>query len=325
MTGSAETRTGRSAATALPSSFHRCKHTLFRNNGDRTFTDVTVAAGLARADGHGFAAVAADLDGDGKTDLYVANDQDPHFLYLNNGNGTFRDVSEDSGAAYDIEGRTQAGMGVDAEDVDGDGRPELFVTNFDNEYNTLYRNLGRGYFVDATASFGLAADSVPYISWGCALADLDNDGWPDAVVANAEIDDNAESLGKTLSYEQPPLLHHNLAGQRFRLANRGAGAYFEGRHLGHGLAIGDLDDDGDLDLVINHKDGPPAILRNDTPTPTTGFASCWSARAARVMRSGRASRSRLETASSAGSRKAGTASCLHTTPESSSGWDRPRL
>ena len=144
------------------------QHTLFRNNGDRTFTDVTVAAGLARADGHGFAAVAADLDGDGKTDLYVANDQDPRFLYLNNGNGTFRDVSEDSGAAYDIEGRTQAGMGVDAEDVDGDGRPELFVTNFDNEYNTLYRNLGKGYFVDATAGFGLAADSVPYISWGCA-------------------------------------------------------------------------------------------------------------------------------------------------------------
>jgi hypothetical protein len=157
-------------------------------------------------------------------------------------------------------------MGVDAEDVDGDGRPELFVTNFDNEYNTLYRNLGRGYFVDATASFGLAADSVPYISWECALADLDNDGWPDVVVANAEIDDNAESLGKTLSYEQPPLLHHNQAGKRFRLANRGAGAYFEGRHLGHGLAIGDLDDDGDLDLVISHKDGPPAILRNDTPT-----------------------------------------------------------
>jgi hypothetical protein len=242
------------------------KHTLFRNNGDRTFTDVTDKAGLGRSDGHGFAAVAADLDGDGKTDLYVANDKDPHFLYLNNGDGTFRDASEDSGAAYDIEGRAQSGMGVDAEDIDGDGRPELFVTNFANEYNTLYRNLGRATFLDMTANFGLAVDSLPWIGWGCILADLDNDGWPDAVVANAEVDDNAESLGKSISYAEPPLLHQNLAGRQFRLANRGAGAYFTGRHLGHGLAVGDLDDDGDLDLVISHKDGPPAILRNETPS-----------------------------------------------------------
>jgi hypothetical protein len=249
-----------------PSELKRVKHTLFRNNGDRTFTDVTDEAGLGRSDGHGFAALAADLDGDGKVDIYVANDRDPHFLYLNNGDGTFRDVSASSGAAFDIDGRAQAGMGVDAEDVDGDGRPELFVTNFADEYNTLYRNLGRGYFLDATANFGLAADSIPWIGWGCALADLDNDGWPDIVVANANIDDNAESLGRPLSYAEPPLLHRNLAGRRFRLSTSGAGAYFEGRHLGHGLAVGDLDNDGDLDLVISHKDGPPAILRNDTPS-----------------------------------------------------------
>jgi hypothetical protein len=242
------------------------KHTLFRNNGDRTFTDVTDEVGLGRSDGHGFAAVAADFNGDGKTDLYVANDRDPHFLYLNNGDGTFRDVSEESGAAYDIAGQTQAGMGVDAEDVDGDGRPDLFVTNFANEYNTLYRNLGRDVFLDETANFGLAVDSIPWTGWGCILADLDNDGWPDCLVANADVDDNAESGGKPVSYAQPPLLHHNLAGRKFRLANRGAGAYFAGSHLGHGLAVGDLDDDGDLDVVINHKDGPPAILRNDSPT-----------------------------------------------------------
>jgi hypothetical protein len=148
--------------------------------------------------------------------------------------------------------------------VDGDGRPEIFATHFENEYNTLYRNLGRGIFIDATAKFGLATDSLPWIGWGCVLADLDNDGWPDALVANANIDDNASTQGQPLSYEQPPLLHHNRDGRRFVLANQGAGAYFAGSHLGHGLAVGDLDDDGDLDVVIAHKDGPPAILRNDT-------------------------------------------------------------
>jgi hypothetical protein len=251
-----------------PKELPAVKPSLFRNNGDGTFTDVTDAAGVGRGDGHGFAAVAADLDGDGDTDLFVANDQDPHFLFLNNGDGTFRDASADGGAAYDAEGHTTAGMGADAEDVDGDGRPELFVTNFQDEYNTLYRNLGPGTFLDTTAHFGLAVDSLPWIGWGCALADLDNDGWPEAVVANAHIDDNAEPHGQPARYAQPPLLHRNLGGKRFRLASHGAGAYFETDHVAHGLAVGDLDDDGDLDLVFAHKDGPPALLRNDTPTAT---------------------------------------------------------
>ena len=248
-----------------PKELRTIPHFLYRNDGGGHFTEVAKAAGVGRDDGHGFAAVASDLDGDGKVDLYVTNDQDPNFLYLNNGDGTFRDATLDSGAGLNAEGRTSAGMGVDAEDVNGDGRPELFVTNFADEYNTLYRNLGGGNFLDATAMFGLAADSIPFIGWGCALADLDNDGWPDAFVANARIDDNVAPDGAVTGYDEPPLLHRNSDGRRFRRA-RGAGPYFATGHAGHGVAVGDLDDDGDLDLVVNHKDGPPAVLRNDTPT-----------------------------------------------------------
>ena len=242
------------------------KHILFRNNGDRTFTDVTDAARIGRTDGNGFGVVAADLNEDGLTDLYVANDNDPNFLFLNRGDGTFEDATLTSGAGLSEEGKAYAGMGIDAEDVDGDGRPELFVTNFAGEYNTLYQNLGRGLFLDVTTLKGLAADSIPWIGWGCALADFDNDGWPDCFVANGGLDDNAHLLNSPIPYAQPPLLYRNGGGQKFRLVNRGAGTYFAGRHVAHGVAVGDLDDDGDLDLVVSHKDGPPALLRNDTPS-----------------------------------------------------------
>src|SRR5262249_1686320 len=226
-----------------PKELRPVPHSLYRNNGDQTFTDVTNAAGIGRADGHGFGVVAADLDGDGRIDLYVANDQDPNFLFLNRGDGTFRDVTYESGAGLNLDGRTSAGMGVDAEDLDGDGRPELFVTNFQEEYNTLFRNLGPGAFLDVTANFGLAVDSLPWIGWGCALADRDSDGWPDIVVANGHIDDNAQVFGQPAGYAQPPLLHRNVAGTRFQLVNLGAGPYFSTAHVGHGLAVGDLDDD----------------------------------------------------------------------------------
>ncbi len=267
-----------------PRSIKTTKHHFYRNNGDLTFTDVydkvittekevedektkemkRVRVPEPRADGHGFGVVAADVNNDGLIDLYVANDMNPNFLFINRGDGTFDDLSEISGAAYDINGMAQSGMGVDAEDVDGDGLPELFVTNFSNEYCTLYRNFGKGVFYDNTAFFGLASDSMPWVKWGCSLSDFDNDGWPDCFFTNGHVDDNRKLLGQPVDYEEPPMIFRNVGGKRYKLATRDVGPYFEGRWVGRGAAFGDLDDDGDIDIVINHKDGAPALLRNDS-------------------------------------------------------------
>jgi enediyne biosynthesis protein E4 len=257
-----------------PTFIRTTRHLLYRNNGDLTFTDVYATAILTmdpttrkpspRADGRGFGVVTADLNGDGKVDIYVANDLSPNFLFLNNGDGTFEDATESSGAAYDERGQARSGMGVDAEDIDGDGLPELLVTNFANEYNTLYMNLGNGSFMDVTSFFGLATTTIPFVGWGTALADFNNDGWPDNFVTNGHVDDNRMELGQVYAYAEPPQLFLNLDGKKFRLATRDAGAYFEGKHVGRGAAFADLDNDGDIDIVVNHKDGPPALLRNDT-------------------------------------------------------------
>ncbi len=262
------------------------KHLLYRNDGLRDgvphFTNVYDEFLVnnqgepvpGRSDGHGFGVVTADLNQDGRIDIYVANDQNPAFVFLNQGGGKFLDAVEESGAAYDEKGATQSGMGVDAEDIDGDGQPELFKTHFANEYNTLYQNLGRATFYDQTAAYGLAADAMPWVGWGCVMADFDSDGWPDAFVTNGHVDDNYDELGvKNVPYAEPPLLWRNVAmgedtisgSRRFRIATRDVGPYFEASHVGRGVAYGDLDDDGDIDLVVNHKDGQAGILRNDTP------------------------------------------------------------
>jgi enediyne biosynthesis protein E4 len=261
-----------------PRTIKTTKHFLYKNNGDGTFTDVydqflVDVAGVkipGRTDGHGFGVVTADFDDDGKTDIYVTNDMNPNFLFLNKGSGVFEDATEISGAAFTDKGEAQSGMGVDAEDVDGDGDLDLIVSNFEFEYNTLHINLGKGAFTDATPMYGLAADTLPDVGWGISLSDFDGDGWPDCFVTNGHVDDNRKLAGQRSEYAEPPLLHRNVPlkngkGRRFTLSTREAGPYFATNHVGRGAAFGDFDDDGDIDMVINHKDGQAALLRNDTP------------------------------------------------------------
>ena len=238
-------------------------HFLFRNRGDGTFEETTERAGVLRRDGRGMGVVAADVNRDGRIDLYVANDMCPHFLFLNRGDGTFEDVTDSSGAAVTESGHYQGGMGVDVEDLDGDGFPELFVTNFDGEYNTIHQTTDGRNFEDVSASAGIVRDSMPDVGWGCSLADFDNDGWPDMLVVNGHVDDNLAQLGRDGAYAQRPKVWRNRGRCRFRLVPD-PGPFFAVGHPARGAAFGDLDNDGDIDVVINRMDSRPAILLNES-------------------------------------------------------------
>ena len=223
-------------------------------------------AGVLRREGRGLGVVAADVNHDGWPDLYVANDASPNFLFLNKRDGTFEDATESSGADRDGSGKVQGSMGLDIQDVDGDGRPELFVTNFRGQYNTLYRNLDGRNFQDVSARAGIVKDSLAYVKWGCALADFDNDGMPDMFVVNGDIDDNLREFGQESEYAQPCIVWKNVGRGRFARVTD-PGPFFATNHPARGAAFGDLDDDGDLDVVIVNMDLSPAILANESPDP----------------------------------------------------------
>lgn len=236
----------------------------FRSEGGRRFVDATADAGLVdRGLGYGFAVRAADYDADGDPDLYVANDSDPNYLYRNDGAGVFREVGVWSGAALDAGGAAQASMGIAVGDATGDGLLDVFVTNFAEDFSTLYRGLGGGLFEDASEETGVGRATYMPMSWGAAFADLDNDGDLDLVVANGhiypQIDRHPEVVGR---FRQRNLLLENRDG-RFVDVTAQAGPGFAIEESSRGLAAGDYDDDGDLDLLFTHLDAPPSLLRND--------------------------------------------------------------
>lgn len=238
---------------------------LFVNGGAGNFHDGTDAAGMILPrPRRGLGVVAGDFNEDGLTDLFVANDSDENELWVNVGQGRFEDQALLSGIAVNREGKREAGMGVAAADVDGDGLFDLFLTHYQEETNTLYRSLGRGQFLDVTNEFGLAAPSRTRLAFGTILKDFNADGDPDCFVANGHIHDLLDKLDRNIPYAQEPQLFVNRSGRRFENLSDRCGDYFRSRRVGRGAAAADFDGDGRLDLAIQHCNGPVALLRNET-------------------------------------------------------------
>jgi enediyne biosynthesis protein E4 len=249
-----------------PDMYTATEDELWRNNGDGTFSDVSKAAGVAGLPGlggKGLGVAAADIDDDRDLDLFVANDSDANFLWRNDGGLRFTNVASPMGVDYNGEGRTSACMGAAFGDADGDGRVDLFTDTLSNQYNILWMRTPDG-FVDRSYASGLAGPSIPWVGFGTLLADLDNDGDLDVVVANGHVLDNAELVLAYTTWRQPSQIYWNEGRGHFRVAEPAeAGAYFGERHVGRALAAADFDDDGDLDLLFTNNHEAAHLLRNE--------------------------------------------------------------
>lgn len=244
-----------------PSAYGGVADRLYRNRGDGTFEEVGAAAGIADGGGKGLGVVTGDLDGDGTVDIYVANDGTVNRFFRGRGDGTFEDRTLVSGTGYNEDGRTEAGMGIAAGDVDGDGAVDLLVTHLSSETHTLYRGEGDGYFRDATSPAGLAGPSLAMTGFGTAFEDVDRDGALDLLVANGHVIDNIAEFGDLFSYPQRDQLFLGDGGGRFVDARDWLGGDAT-PGVGRGLATGDVDGDGDIDVVVTQTDGPALLLRN---------------------------------------------------------------
>jgi hypothetical protein len=249
----------------LPRDFAGLPDTLYRNEGNGRFRDVTQSSGVA-GQGRGMGVLAADLDGDGRVDWLVANDAESNTLWHNRGDGTFQDVADQVGIAVNGQGQAEANMGIAWGDTDGNSLADILITHFFGEHDTLWRAYADAQsgvlYQDQTNEAGLAVDSRPLTGWGTVLADFDQDGHLDLLATNGHIRREPAQL---YPYENPPVLWRNSGNGRFINVTRTAGPYFRQLHMGRGMACGDLDGDGDLDVVVVHHHAPSVILWNESP------------------------------------------------------------
>ena len=243
------------------------KDTLYHQKSDGTFEDVSVKAGVSDPAGYyGFSSAFAHLRDDLKLDLLVVNDSTPKQFYLNQGNGTFKDTGYESGLALNENGREQAGMGLGLGDYDNDGKLDVYITNFSDDSNTLYHNDGNGNFTDVTFPAGHGEPTIPFLGWGTNFLDFDNDGWKDIFVANGHVYPTVDKYQWGTSLAQQPLLFRNLANGKFERVAAAPNSGLAGAWVSRGLAIGDLDGDGKVDLVMNNFNSAPTVLRNVAQT-----------------------------------------------------------
>jgi enediyne biosynthesis protein E4 len=252
-----------------PNNFRGQKTKLYHNNHDGTFTDVSEKSGVGIPESKGMGVLLADLNGDGWPDIAIANDTWPNFLFLNNHDGTFTDSSLISGLAASEDGRYEAGMGIDAADVDGDGLLDIYITHLDFELNRLYHNNGDDTFTDATYGSGIGNKAILLSGVAAKFIDYDNDGWPDILQANGAMVDNVQLYHSLVSYKEPLLMFHNLGHGKFEKVSETLGPDFNRPMVGRGLATADFFNDGQVGIVVNCRGDAPVILRNE------GTANHW--------------------------------------------------